>query len=54
MRFTARDLKYFSARFMATRSLGHANRGVTEKSYLDPRFASDRSRDLLPDLDLDS
>lgn len=35
----------------ATRSLGHANRATTIKSYLDPRHQADRSCDKLPDLD---
>ena len=35
----------------ATKALGHANRDVTVKSYLDPRFRADRDCDLLPDLD---
>ncbi len=35
----------------ATKSLGHSNRGVTIKSYLDPRFAADKSWEFLPELE---
>ena len=34
----------------ATKSLGHASRDVTIKSYLDPRFDADGACDLLPDI----
>lgn len=35
----------------ATRSLRHANRGVTINSYLAPRFQADKSWEFLPDLE---
>jgi len=35
----------------ATKSLGHANRETTIKSYLDPRHDADRSCDMLPEIE---
>ena len=35
----------------ATKSLGHASRETTIKSYLDPRHDADRSCDILPEIE---